>query len=451
MSAEQDTSSLYDQVYKNINSLNDEDRTVLLKKLISPQELFLSVDGTKFAVHTYGLRLFETKGLLSDIGIPEDDPRASIYRKLVGTKIDVQAPNKLRAISAKEATRAKNTGAIEIWNEGKKVWWVPISATSQFVAEMETLQVEFEQCVQTNLIDRYDELLRTSRMRFEDAARQAWEDMSDLGRVKVSQDTYINASMQTFDKRFPTRDEILSKIRMEIEPVGRPLPTEIEDLLIDIRTAERSRLAAETAAFRATEAVQSTQLRMMDIECRIKETELIDAESERKLRREIISEQLGPEIDQAKQVVLQVQSSLMRVATEIIEASKTGAKITPATKKSWNLRLARLKDLSPENPDFEQALDALEQMSNKEDVDFERTQKQISRALNEMERTAATEIRADAIWQLIQAGRAEDALQSLGNIRGTLSDRLLEVESLQEMVFTVGARTMLDTEEATTT
>jgi len=183
---------LYQEVYKQIANLPSDQVADILKQLLTPQELFMKMDGTSFVMHKYGLRMFEAKALLEEIGIPEDDPRSAIYRSLLGSKIDEYIPKALRAIAAKEETIGKNTGAIQVWDQGVKVWWVPIAATSKFTDAMNGLISEFDTEVNGSLLSCYNEIRQKSVERFEKAAGIAWDDMNKLGKGGVSRSDYIS-------------------------------------------------------------------------------------------------------------------------------------------------------------------------------------------------------------------------------------------------------------------
>jgi hypothetical protein len=61
-------------------------------------------------------------------------------------------------------------------------------------------------------------------------------------------------------------------------------------------------------------------------------------------------------------------------------------------------------------------------------------------AFADLERRAAQELHADQIWQLMRAGRGDEALQRLAEIRGKASNSLSEVDALWKLVSGVAAR-----------
>jgi hypothetical protein len=439
--------NIYDEVYQRLAVLPEDQRAALLKELLPPQELFMRMDGTAFAVHKFGLRLFEAKALLGEIGIPEDDPRSIIYRKLVGSKINEDVPKSLRAIAAKEETVGKNAGAVQIWDQGSKIWWVPIAATQKFQNSMQSLLDEFDDLVQRELIDGYNDMLDDAKNRFLEATQTAWDDMNVLGRIDMPRDEYIKKSMGAFEARFPTISEIREKVRMELTPRQAPLPQHVENILTDVREAAKQKIKAEAEAANLAVKTNQVQLRMVQLEEQLKEVELNKLEDERNLRREIIKSQIAPEIQRAEEIVLQVEMSLMRVAQEIVESAKKGTTITSATRRSWNQRLKRLKELSPENPEFDRALEELAHMSTADKVTAQNVNvvsENVMSALREMERVASMEINADAIWRLMQGGHGEQALKAIQNIRDKATTRLNEVEALHELIILTGVNNTPD-------
>jgi hypothetical protein len=121
--------------------------------------------------------------------------------------------------------------------------------------------------------------------------------------------------------------------------------------------------------------------------------------------------------------------------------------VSPATRRSWGLRLEALAALAPGNLSLEQALDGLRQLSKTDYAaggsDVAAVDRNIQAALRDLERRAAIEMRADLIWQLMKEGRAEEALRRVANLRGRLSENLSEVEALWEMVMEVGAQNQI--------
>jgi hypothetical protein len=324
---------------------------------------------------------------------------------------------------------------------------VPIAATQKFQNSMQSLLDEFDDLVQRELIDGYNDMLDDAKNRFLEATQTAWDDMNVLGRIDMPRDEYIKKSMGAFEARFPTISEIREKVRMELTPRQAPLPQHVENILTDVREAAKQKIKAEAEAANLAVKTNQVQLRMVQLEEQLKEVELNKLEDERNLRREIIKSQIAPEIQRAEEIVLQVEMSLMRVAQEIVESAKKGTTITSATRRSWNQRLKRLKELSPENPEFDRALEELAHMSTADKVTAQNVNvvsENVMSALREMERVASMEINADAIWRLMQGGHGEQALKAIQNIRDKATTRLNEVEALHELIILTGVNNTPD-------
>ena len=109
-----------------------DERIRLLQQLLPPQELFARMDGTRFIIRKHGLHIFDTSTLLTQAGIPEDDPRNQVFRELRGELLERHIPDTLRSIAGRIDTVCCQSGAIQVWEGGRKAWWVPIAATSKY-------------------------------------------------------------------------------------------------------------------------------------------------------------------------------------------------------------------------------------------------------------------------------------------------------------------------------
>jgi hypothetical protein len=164
----------------------------------------------------------------------------------------------------------------------------------------------------------------------------------------------------------------------------------------------------------------------------------------------IAREALNPEIERAKEIIVQSQASLMRVAGEIFNAVESGAEISPATMRSWNKRLEALSVLAVGNAPLEQALKNLRDLKEESKADgfasadqLRRTSEKVKNAFKEIERRAALEIHADQIWQLMRAGEGSEALKRIAKIRQEASYNLNEVDALWKLVSSVAAENEL--------
>lgn len=431
--------NVFTEVYERLDALPKEERISLLQQILPPQELFSRMDGTRFIIRKHGLRLFQTSTLLSQAGIPEDDPRNQVFRELRGGLVDRSITDKLRAIAGRSETVCRNQGAIQVWEGGRKAWWVPLAATSRFEGAVNELIQAFNDGRDRLLLHDYASVRADAEARWSRSAAAAWDNLIRLGETEIGREAFLRRSVATFDELFPDRSEIQERIRIRLIPVQKQLPEKIEKILVDVREAERQKLESEAAAARE-------QMRLLDVDRKIKEAQLSRMKEERKARARILREALNPEIEQAKEIIVQSQAGLMRVAGEIFAAVESGAEISPATMRSWNKRLEALSVLAVGNAPLEQAIENLRDLKEESKVDgfasperLRRTSDNVENAFNELERRAALEIHADQIWQLIRAGEGSEALKRIARIRQEVSNNLNEVDALWKLVSSVAA------------
>jgi hypothetical protein len=434
--------NIFAEVYARLDALPPDERIRLLQQLLPPQELFARMDGTRFIIRKHGLRIFDTSTLLTQAGIPEDDPRTQVFRELRGGLLEREIPDTLRAIAARVDTVCSRSGAIQVWEGGRKAWWVPIAGTSQFESSVRRKIQEFEETRDRLLLDNYDTVRREAEQRWSDSSLAAWGNLNRLGKA-VSREAFVATSTSTFADLFPSRADIREKVHIDLAPVQRPLPEKVEKLLTDIREAERQKIEAETAA-------AQEQMRLHSIEAQIKLEQAASLRRERLLRDQLLREALDPQIEQAKEILLQAQSSLMRVANEIFSALETAAEVSPATMRSWNKRLRTLSVLAAGNVPLETALAKLQELKqNARDPGrpsaeaLQTASQRIERAFADLEKRAALELHADQIWQLMRAGRGDEALQRIAEIRSKANNNLTEVDALWKLVSGVAARNEL--------
>jgi len=189
------------------------------------------------------------------------------------------------------------------------------------------------------------------------------------------------------------------------------------------------------------------QMRLHGLESQLKQAEVDNLRHERALRDRLLREALDPQIEQAKEILLQAQASLMRVASEIFDVLESGGDVSPATMGSWNRRLESLAVLAKGSIPLEEALAKLKGL--KEDTKaqgslspdaLKEASTKVERAFTELERRAAQELHADQIWQLMRGGRGEEALQRIAEIRARASNNLGEVDALWKLVSGIAAR-----------
>lgn len=434
---------MLDQLYDSLIQLPADERRQLLRELLPPQELFARMDGTRFLIRRRGLGMFETRALLGEAGIPDGDARQQVFRYLRGGLIDRAIPDQLRAIAARADTVCRQSGAVAVWQAGRRAWWVPLAATGRFEDAIRALQQEFLDARERLLLDDYDTLRDEAAARWARSADAAWDNLERLGQARAPRDAFVGAHVAAFAGLFPDPEDIREGMGLDLVPVQRPLPEAVEEILLDLRRAERERLEAEAAAQRA-------QQRLHSLETQLRETELEALQDQRARRDRLLHQALDPEIEQAQQIVAQTQAGLMRVAGEIFRAVREGGAVSPATRRSWNRRLDLLSVFAAGQVPLEEALEALQQLNEEHQhglgVDraaLARTGVQVEDAFRALERQAAIELHADRIWQLLQAGKAGQALERIATLRAQTSSRLEEVEALWTLVAGVAAENEL--------
>jgi len=434
--------NIFNEVYARLDALPAEQRIQLLRQLLPPQELFARMDGTRFILRKHGLRLFDTSSLLTQAGIPEGDPRHQVFRELRGGLLERKIPDRLRSIAGRIDTACARSGAIQVWEGGRKAWWVPVAGTSQFKAAVTRVIQEFEQARDRLLLDHYEAVRDEAEERWGESCLAAWENLHRLGE-NVDREGFIASSMSAFDRLFPSRTDVREKIYIDLVPVQRPLPEKVEKILLDLREAERRKLEAETDAARE-------QLRLRSLEAQIKQEQVARIRHERDLRDRLLREALDPEIEQAREILVQAQASLLRVANEIFSVLETGGEVSPATMRSWNQRLRTLSVLAAGNVPLEEALSQLKKLKQGTKEPGRPTPEalaeashRIQRAFVTLEQRAAQEVHADQIWQLMRTGMGEEALQRIAEIRNQASNNLNEVDALWKLVSGIAARNEL--------
>lgn len=439
--------NIFSEVYQRLDALPPDERIRLLQQLLPPQELFARMDGTRFIIRKHGLRIFDATTLLTQAGIPEDDPRTQVFRELRGGLLDNDIPDTLRAIASRIDKVCSRSGAIQVWEGARKAWWVPIAGTSQFESSVRSVIQEFEEARDRLLLQDYDTVRAAAEQRWSDSCLAAWANLNRLGKT-VSRNAFLTSSMATFAGLFPSRADIRDKIHIDLVPVQRSLPEKIEKLLLDLREVERLKIEAEAAA-------AQQQMRLHSIEADLREQQAASLRRERLLREQLLREALDPQIEQAREILLQAQSSLMRVANEIFSAVESGAEVSPATMRSWNQRLKTLSVFASGSVPLETALAKLQELKQSarhpHSLSVEALQqvsRRIEQAFIDLERRAAQEIHADQIWQLMRVGRGDEALQRIAEIRSKVSNNLSEVDALWTLVSGVAARNELLDEES---
>ena len=123
--------------------------------------------------------------------------------------------------------------------------------------------------------------------------------------------------------------------------------------------------------------------------------------------------------------------------------------------RSWNKRIKSLSVLAAGNVPLENALNQLKQLqqSTKDPGRptpeiLKQANERIEQAFVNLEQRAAQEVHADQIWQLMRAGRGDEALKRIAEIRSKANNNLNEVDALWKLVSGIAARNELLVEES---
>lgn len=451
MSEQQDKEfDAFDALYTDLVNLPKHELEEILRNILPPNELFQRTDGTRFVIRVFGTQIFHLSTILEEAGIPKNDPRSKYFRRLSGELVDPEIVNGLRRIASREETVCRRVGAIRVPIGTRYGWWVPIKATSDFKIKVDELITEYHGYRNEYLVNDYKELREKARKRVIEAAKAAFSDMKQLKRTDQPEDDYVNEGLNVFDDRFPTLDKIKDKVRMELVIKQKRLPPQISQAFLRIREKEQEILEMELDKAKAearkagTEAeIITEQLRLEKIQTLIGESKLRAVEDERLIREEMIREAVSEEMSQAQQLVLQIESRLVRLAQEITSKVKSGRKISSATKGSWRQTLRELQVLTPGNPAYEEAIESLSKISEKKSevskAEITEASAMVSQALIEIERRSKTTFNAEQLWKLIENGEAERALSKLNALRSQSEDSLTELEALYEIAIQIGA------------
>lgn len=436
---------LNDSFYQAASQLPPEEIEQYLRKILPPARLAMLMDGTLFRFSEHGSNLFRIQTVLQEAGIPEDDPRTRMFNGLLGWLIDPAIPNRLRAIAHKQDTILSQVGAVKTYDEqGRKAWWVPLPVTGTFERRAWDWLAEFEQTRDQLLVDPYPEVYHASRERVLHSAEAAWDDLHRLGKTSGGKDDYLRQAEAIFTQRFPSPEQIRARIRLAFVPCQAPLPERLEHIYRKLEEKQREKEAAEVESIRLRTQKEVKQLQLLELDRELKQAERDRLKVEHETRQRLVREAVQPEIEQAQQVVLQVQSRVMRLCQDILNKVQQGLPVSPATRRSWNKTFKELSALTPDHPHLMEALKSMKDISQETKAVGPRAvanaSRMIGEALTQIERRAAVTLNAEALWQLLQAGQAEEALSQLERIRGQLTGKLDEVESLYELMTELGAQ-----------
>ncbi len=437
----------YYQLYDDLAKLPPLELSQLLAEVLPIGEIKARMDGTVVVVHAYGLRRFQTSTDLKELGIPEDDPRNKVFMTTMQSLVSEKVQNALRNHASRVRKICKDQGAIEVWEGPRKAWWVPVECFDTFTRLIENYIQEFTALRDRHLVDEYDTLRREAEQNYTDSLRAAYKDLAAGNGYNLSLTAYLDTGLEYFDRRFPTLGEIESDIRMEMEILSKTLPPSIRHKVEKLREAEVQALTAEAAAQRAASRKDIEQMELIQIKREAEEERLNLLKEKRRKQEFILLSQMRPEISQMQEAMERITASTTMLADEIIRAAKSGSEISSAISKSWNIRLERLRKLTPSNPRLGEAIEALQQL--KEDstgeskvsrFNIKQTQRRVKEGLEELSTSTVFESFANDIFSLLQNGDREGVLSQIHQARSQHREQLDELENLYKYVVQIMAR-----------
>ena len=436
----------YLQLYHDLAQLPPSELVQVLSEVLPIHEIKARMDGTVVLVHAYGLRRFQTTADLSELGIPEDDPRSKVFTTTMQTLISEEVQNILRNHASRMKKVCRDTGAVEIWEGARKAWWVPVECFDTFTEAVDNYIQEFASLRDRHLLDRYDSLKSEAEQNYIDSLKAAYEELSNGNGSPISLVEYLDDGLAYFDQRFPTRGEIQEDIRMDMEIISKSLPAAIRHKVERLRDAEVQAMTAEAAAQRAQASKEIEQMQLLQIKKEAEQERLQLLKEKRRKQEEILLSQMRPEISRMQEAMERISASTTVLADEIIRSAKNGAEISSAVSKSWNTRLERLSKLAPSNPRLGEAIEALQQLKEDSIGDsrvtsygIRKAEKRVQEGLEELSASTAFESFANDVFSLLQNGDREGVLSRIHKARSRHKDQLDELENLYQYVVQIMA------------
>ncbi len=445
---------MYGELYARLSAMPGDQIMQMLRELIPPAALFSRVDGTMFRIRALGLTMFDTKMMLEQAGIGKSDPRSKMFKYMKGSLIDEELVNEMRNIAAKQNTVAKQVGGIPIQGDDhrSKQWWVPVNATSTFVEAIENLTAEFQGYVQGKIIDQYETLRAESNRLFMEGVEETWTELVAAGKTgEMTKEQFVSSNERFFESQFPTQDDVASKIQMQYFPVQAALPDVVEQTVTDVRDSLRKRALSLEQEAQATAAMVQQQLRIGEIAVQMKEMSLRSARDketeERQLRAELLKKQIAPEVQRTQGLVLQMQTTFMKLSQQVLDHVKSGKKISAAQRRAWRQTIAQLQSLNTADTEqFEKALEMISSVSESTettDVDVRTAELAVKSALSEIEKNASVSMNADALWVLMRSGKSTEAMGKIFGLRAKLQESMGTLDTLEEIAAKIGGQNMI--------
>jgi hypothetical protein len=434
--------SVFTELYGRLANLPAGELASLLNQILPPQEIFARMEGTLFALHFRGLRMFDLSAGLREAGIEEGDPRARIFHQLQGGLVEKQIIARARAIAQREETVCRRAKGIVVWDDGKKCWYVPVAATSEFLRETDKLLAAYDRYKCEKILARYEELRRSGEEIVRQAAEQAWNALRLAGNHVAERCAFLDQAEKLFVDRFPTRDRIEGGFAAEREARQIDVPEVVKLNLQEIREAER-RLIEEQAERERQEGKRAgEQMRILELENRMREEKARQLVRENELREQILRDAVAPEVKKAKQIVSRFYAGVIAVGSEILDAARAGRPIHPATRGRWTRMIEGLGAME-QTRSMREALDALlsaSQAAGKDTAvpsqDIQRIEGLVDAALRDMANRVQIESNAAGLWELVRANKAESRLREILRLRDTLHKEDAELEALLDLITT---------------
>jgi hypothetical protein len=427
---------IFGNFYASLASRPAAEIEEIFRKLIGPHKLFMMMEGTKMTLHFGGLRIFDISAVLAEAGIPDGDPRQEVYKSIKGGFAPKDAINALRGIAAREEGVCRGAGAIPLnAGEQKRVWWVPINGTSAFKTAIDGLIAEYHKVRDDQISLPYAQIRAEKETAWMDAAKASYENLQALGKTNGDKKSYLKTAQVLFDSRFPSPRSIAEKVVAYSESLQDELPEEVEIAFQDLKREEAKRIRAETEAM-------ETQTRMKQVELQVREAEARKLEDEQMARARMLKEAMAREYTQTKELVMKLQLQISELALEIVKATQEGKPISGSLRRRWRSRMEQLNALSPENPTWQSALDALKEVSEKAGKKDEapsadevvRAEQQVDTAIQYLRSRTGMAVVSDSLYALIKAGKGETALREVRGIKNKLEHGLEEVNALEELL-----------------
>jgi hypothetical protein len=432
--------SVFSELYGRLAQLPTEKLTELLEQILPPQEIFARMEGTLFAMHFRGLSMFNLSAELFEAGIEAGDPRTEIFHQLQGGLVEKCIMDKSRAIAQREDNVCRRAKGIMIWDGGKRCWYVPVAATTEFIEATDKLIAEYAQFKQEKILDRYDELRGRGEEIVQKAADSAWNSLVQTGNNKMPRSAFMDQAAKLFEDRFPTKEIIENGFVASREPRQMNIPEIVRVNLKEIREAERQLIDEQVERERKEGDRAGEQLRLLELEVQMQREKERQLEKENELRERILRDAIAPEVEKAKQIVSQFYASVITVGNEILDAARAGKPIHPGTRGRWT-RMIEAMGAMEQTRSMREALDALlatSQQAGKDAIasaqDVKRIEGLVDKALKDMANRVQIESNAAGLWELVRANKAESRLKEITKMRDTLQKEDAELEALLDLM-----------------